>query len=68
MIKVSIEGLPGEIAALIEEIQEQQRIREIRRKHFEDMTTKTSARESEHLKGVSSSEITCGSIGPEDLA
>lgn len=67
MIKVSIEGLPGEIAALIEEIQEQQRIREIRRKHFEDMTTKTPARESEQFKGVSSSEIACSSIGPRDL-
>lgn len=67
MIKVSIEGLPREIAALIEEIQEQQRIREIRRKHFEDMTTKTSAHESEHLKGVSSSEIACTGISLQDL-
>ena len=67
MIKVSIEGLPREIAALIEEIQEQQRVREIRRKHFEDMTTKTSARESEHLKDVSSSEIACTGISLQDL-
>ena len=68
MIKVSIEGLPREIAALIDAIQEQQRIREIRRKHFEDMTTKTSAHESEPFRGVGSCKIACGSIGPEDLA
>lgn len=67
MIKVSIEGLPREIAALIDAIQEQPEIRAARDKRFEDMTTKTSACESEPFRGVGSCKIACGSIGPEDL-
>lgn len=67
MIKVSIEGLPGEIAALIEAIQEQPEIRAARDKRFEDMTTKTSACENEPLKGVSSSELACTGINLRDL-
>ncbi len=47
MIKVSIEGLPGEIAALIEAIQEQQRVRGLRHKRFGDLTTEDFARLNE---------------------
>lgn len=68
MIKVSIEGLPREIAALIDAIQEQPEIRAARDKRFEDMARKKSVCESGPLRDSGSCKITCGSIGPEDLA
>lgn len=47
MIKVTIEGTPREIAALVDAVQERREISAIRRKSFERLTTEDFARMAE---------------------
>lgn len=44
MIRVTVEGTPKEIAALVDAIQEQREINAIKRKGFQNLTTEDFAR------------------------
>lgn len=68
LLKVIIEGLPREIAALVEAMQDQPELRAIRRKPFNERIAPGREAGIENKCGlVTSNQIACGSITHERL-